>query len=299
MIDRYLVGNRVYRHGSHAPTMGTVDPTGYVERELRKRMLDPISQTRSGLASAALQRLQGNRTTGLMPPRTVTPTRQIQPYQPTPVQFQPGGTAPVGVGGNTALNAKLAAVKAQHYAEQQQQLAAAKAKQAARPKVSSTGKVTPAKPTALPFDMEAQTEKINAADTLGQLRNMILAQRQQAESQYSAGQHELDMQQPQQERSLLNNFGSRGLAFGSGYGVGLGNLENALAGQRAGLDQAHTGTLADLLRQENQGNDTYQRRLATIQQALAERLSKRAGTLGFGPATLPKPKPVAKKKVKK
>lgn len=51
--NSYLGGDPVYRGGSSAPTMGTVDPMGYINRELNKP-----SQTRSGIAQAALSRLQ-------------------------------------------------------------------------------------------------------------------------------------------------------------------------------------------------------------------------------------------------
>lgn len=50
----YARGNPVYGSGSSAPTRGTVDPTGYVDRSL-----NAPSQKRSGLAQAALERLQG------------------------------------------------------------------------------------------------------------------------------------------------------------------------------------------------------------------------------------------------
>lgn len=50
----YAVGARVYRGGSSAPTRGTVDPMGYVDRSLNQP-----SDSRSGLAAAALRQLQG------------------------------------------------------------------------------------------------------------------------------------------------------------------------------------------------------------------------------------------------
>lgn len=297
-MDRYLSGNRVYRHGSHAPTIGTVDPQGYVERELRKRMFD-TSQTRSGLAQAALQRLRG----GTMQP----PQRQPMPWnpggggpgiqrQPMPAPsgtFSPGGggaTAPGLTGSQAALQARIAAVKAEHAAEQQQQQAALKAKMASRPQVSPTGKIkkpTPVapkpKPTALPWDMDAMQQKIDAGDQWGQLRNALLAARQGTEHQFSSGMHELDTQQPGEERGLLNDFGGRGLAFGSGYGMGVGNLQNKFAGLRAALQNARNDSLTDIQNQYTQGSSTYNKTLAAIQQALAQRLSKRAGSLGFGP----------------
>jgi hypothetical protein len=67
MYNPYTVGAKVYRGGSSAATQGTVDPMGYIERGLRQNM---ISQTRSGLAAAALRRqanLPGIRETGIGP----------------------------------------------------------------------------------------------------------------------------------------------------------------------------------------------------------------------------------------
>lgn len=45
----YAVGNNVYRGGSNVATMGKVDPTGYVNRELNNR--------RSQLAQTMLQNM--------------------------------------------------------------------------------------------------------------------------------------------------------------------------------------------------------------------------------------------------
>lgn len=259
-VERYLAGNKVYRSGSHAPTVGTVDPTGYIERELRKRMFDQqASQTRSGLAATALRRIQ-------------------QPSYSAP-RTQPMASA--GIPTNAALQAKIAAVKAQHLAELQQQ----KLSQAARPKVSPVGKITSsqAKPTALPWDMNAMTEKINAGDVLGQLRNQLMAARQDAQKNYTSTLNDLNQQQPAAERGLLNQFGGRGLAFSSGYGMGVGDLQNKFAGARSGAQQQLTDLLNSYQNQETQGSSTYNKKLAAIQQALAQRLAQRAGSLGFGP----------------
>jgi hypothetical protein len=59
-MDSYLVGNRVYRGASNAPTRGTVDPMGYINRSIASPVGgDGMSDKRSGLAQAALMRLQG------------------------------------------------------------------------------------------------------------------------------------------------------------------------------------------------------------------------------------------------
>lgn len=71
---RYAVGNRVYRGGSSAPTRGTVDPMGYVEREL--------SNKRSKLAAAALRRTESAKKT--MTTRTPTPVAKPKPIAVPP-----------------------------------------------------------------------------------------------------------------------------------------------------------------------------------------------------------------------
>ncbi len=45
-FNRFAAGKKVYSQGSHAPTRGTVDPSGYIKRELKKR----------GVTTAAVQR---------------------------------------------------------------------------------------------------------------------------------------------------------------------------------------------------------------------------------------------------
>jgi hypothetical protein len=59
-MNPYLTGNPVYRGASNAPTRGTVDPMGYINRSLASPVGgDGMSDKRSGLAQAALMRLQG------------------------------------------------------------------------------------------------------------------------------------------------------------------------------------------------------------------------------------------------
>lgn len=60
---RYLTGSRVYRASSNAPTRGTVDPMGYINRSMGMSPVggDGFSDKRSGLAQLALQRLRMSR----------------------------------------------------------------------------------------------------------------------------------------------------------------------------------------------------------------------------------------------
>lgn len=68
----YSAGNKVYGSGRSNPTNGTVDPAGYVKRE---------SDKRSGLAAAAMRRLEGNQqpqTAQTVPGQT----GQLPPFMP-------------------------------------------------------------------------------------------------------------------------------------------------------------------------------------------------------------------------
>lgn len=67
-LGRFMVGAPIYRAASNAPTRGTVDPMGYVNRSLGMSPVgaDGLSDKRSGLAQAALNRLRMN-TPGIKP----------------------------------------------------------------------------------------------------------------------------------------------------------------------------------------------------------------------------------------
>lgn len=73
-VASYSVGKRVYNGGTDAPTRGTVDPLGYITREL-------TSQSRSGLAQAALAKLRGNTQMPQQPGVQVPDTMQSQSQQ--------------------------------------------------------------------------------------------------------------------------------------------------------------------------------------------------------------------------
>ncbi|HET7713139.1 MAG TPA: hypothetical protein VFK94_01280, partial [Patescibacteria group bacterium] len=66
VYNPYGAGATVYGSGSSAATTGTVDPLGYITRELEKRRqqyqggTDGQSDTRSGLAQTALANLDAN-----------------------------------------------------------------------------------------------------------------------------------------------------------------------------------------------------------------------------------------------
>jgi len=80
---RYLMGSPVYRAASNAPTRGTVDPMGYINRSLASPVGgDGLSDRRSGLAQAALSRLRNSQNGHLGPAHMATLMPPPQPVQP-------------------------------------------------------------------------------------------------------------------------------------------------------------------------------------------------------------------------
>jgi hypothetical protein len=74
----FLNGNRVYRGTSHAPDSGRKDPTGYIQRGIKKEQSD----SRSGLAAAALNlrdRINGNQQQSMPPPVIPQPLVPVGP----------------------------------------------------------------------------------------------------------------------------------------------------------------------------------------------------------------------------
>lgn len=125
---KYAAGQKVYGTGSSAPTTGTVDPTGYIDRELNKSTTGAPSQARSGLAQAALAKLKGNpigdyqvTQPGPSSPAAAPITGfvineigQLVPQSPTPPPIDPtdaGGMMPQGGPPSSPLLALAALAK--------------------------------------------------------------------------------------------------------------------------------------------------------------------------------------------
>lgn len=79
----YAAGAKVYNGGSSTATSGTVDPMGYVERNLKMAVKAKPSQTRSGLAKAAIGRVKK---TTVAKKATVAPKKVTATIAKPPVQ---------------------------------------------------------------------------------------------------------------------------------------------------------------------------------------------------------------------
>jgi hypothetical protein len=104
----------------------------------------------------------------------------------------------------------------------------------------------------LPFDANAASQR---DDLVAKLNNTNLGIQQQAQGDIQQGvtdARQLIQNEPGVERSLLNNFAGRGMAFSSGYGYQYGQAKNQLANALSGLVQKHASTLANLRQQKQQ-----------------------------------------------
>lgn len=272
----YSVGNRVYRGGSSAPTQGTVDPMGYIDRGLNNP-----SQSRSGLAQAALRRL-GSRTRG-GPAQTGPGASPGGPLMRT-MDFQDSNgdgrddrgtfSSRTGWSGQAKGLGAPSSPGGMNNQPPGLQMSAIGKLQAPDLSASLGG-------TGLPFD-------VGAADAQQQL----LGRKNRFEQEFTQGQQGLERDYmlqrrsvedalPDERRNLLENYAGRGLAYSSGYAYDTGDLEGQYANLLAELEGGKTEGLADLLRQRGMFNEDYASQLQAIQAAAARRLSDQAGDLGL------------------
>jgi hypothetical protein len=261
-VSKALTGKRVYRMSSYAPTRGTNNPKGYVERELRNRTkpqkvqkqlpqkrAEPIqkkiagthgvskvgkdgqSDTRSGLAASTLNKPNRRR-------RRRSINDSFQKFNRAPLTTP--RYKPIAINSNGRLDLPFDYAAGQGALERQQEA------------------------NSNLLDLQRQTQE-HATSYLQQMRN----------SQQNYGQV---------RRQTLNSNAARGSAFSSAYGTAVGRnatdynnqvndlnadntlFNNGVAAQRNDI----TAGLNDFLRQQ------------ALQRGVA--LGSKAGTLGFGKA---------------
>lgn len=61
MFNRFAAGRKVYSRGSYAPTRGTVNPSGYIKRELKKRAKKRNQPSKAVAAKALRYKLRTSR----------------------------------------------------------------------------------------------------------------------------------------------------------------------------------------------------------------------------------------------
>lgn len=267
-IASYSAGKKVYNGGSNAATRGTVDPMGYINRELNK-VAAPIktsaqleterkmreyaklknggktpqqmateakmraqgpSQSRSGLASTALNRLPSRTTTG--------------PGMPTP--------APVG----------------------------------SPVSFSPTGQIIPTyrPPTpvqSLPYDAGFNDDSQSLLENLTQNQNNLTKQKSDLEREYTVDRSTVEKQLPDMLRNVLNSFSGRGLAFSSAYGNKVGETQNEVANTISQIESNRARSNSDIEGMQANLQSGYQTALSKAQQAAARRSAEQAGSLNM------------------
>lgn len=246
----YLVGNRVYNGGTNSPNSGTLNPSGYIERELKKKT---ASTRRSGLAATALRMQQNSGS-------KIPAIRNIAQLPPTPTN----PTVVSNPQGRLILSEKTPVTPA-------------------TPDPTSPNNV-------LPYDPQTAAQQLLLQKQEQDYLNNLQVQRQQLAEGITTKQREIDLNAPGQFRNLLNNYAGRGMAYSSGYGYQYGQTEADIERQRADLLRQLQEGNAGFDSNQQSSMDDYQLALAQLMNQNAESSSQDAGNLGLAPAPTKTPK---------
>lgn len=133
------------------------------------------------------------------------------------------------------------------------------------------------------FDPQGGVDALTAKRTLDQNLINLTSQENMLNQQYNQSKSDYQSKIPQLARQLLSGYAGRGMAFSTGYGSAVGQQNTDIAQGLAGLDMQRQQQLADITSQRGLANTGYQNDLAAGLVGTVNRLSARAGTLGFQP----------------
>lgn len=134
-----------------------------------------------------------------------------------------------------------------------------------------------------PFDPQGGVEALSAKRTLDQNLINLTSQQNILEQQYGTSKRDYEAKVPELARQLLSGYSGRGMAFSSGYGNAVGEQNADIARGLSGLDLQRQQGLADITSQQGLAQTGYKNDLASSLVGTVNRLSSRAGTLGYGP----------------
>jgi hypothetical protein len=135
----------------------------------------------------------------------------------------------------------------------------------------------------MPFDPQGGVDALTAKRTLDQNLINLTGQENQLNSQYGSSRRDYENKIPELARNLLSGYAGRGMAFSSGYGTAVGKQQADIASGLSSLDQQKNQQLSDITAQRGLANTGYKNDLASSLVGTVNRLSSRAGTLGYGP----------------
>lgn len=155
-------------------------------------------------------------------------------------------------------------------------LEALQAKYPTQDALAASGKLTA-------FDPQGGVEQLGAKRTLDQNLINLTNQENLLNQQYTTSKSDYQSNIPNLARQLLSNYAGRGMGFSSSYGQAVGQQNADIAKGLSQLDLQRQQQLADITSQRGIANTNYKNDLATSIVGTVNRLSARAGTLGFGP----------------
>lgn len=131
------------------------------------------------------------------------------------------------------------------------------------------------------FDPQGGVDQLTAKRSLDQNLINLSNSENLLNQQYTTSKSDYQAKVPQLARQLLSGFAGRGMAFSTGYGQAVGDQNADIARGLSNLDLQRQQQLADITSQRGLANTQYQNDLATAIVGTVNRLSSRAGTLGF------------------
>jgi hypothetical protein len=292
-FNPYTVGRRVYNSGSYAPTQGTVNPAGYVERELNKPasgFSHMPSQSRSGLAGAALQRIRdqkliGQDRTGSIATAPLNSRTGPQPGSSVGSILNDPRFKNITRGGSQAYRDTQNGGVGRFPSVGSNSSGQLYTNPVAKPVPISSNPQQPElrKEDALPYDPIAADSQAEGLDQYNQLLNMLLEREQALEQDWTVNTRDIELQRPEAFRNLLNSFAGRGMSFSSGYGQEFGETEGEFARALGDLLNWRNMGREGIGRQRAEGSRSYNKLLERIQREAARRLAEQAGDLGLKP----------------
>jgi hypothetical protein len=149
-----------------------------------------------------------------------------------------------------------------------------------------------------PYDPASAAERLGAQHNLNSALTQIKQGRDQLGEDYSTAGRQMETDQGDRFRALLNNFAGRGMAFSSGYGQSYGTEQADYTRRRTDLDTTYKRGMAQADLDTGQAQSGYQAQLAAILANTTGRLSANAGQLGLaGQKDLPLLLEVAKRRL--
>lgn len=132
-----------------------------------------------------------------------------------------------------------------------------------------------------PFDPQAASDRLGAQSQLNQQLLASKTGRDELATDYAQGQQQLNQQQPDRYRAILNNFAGRGLANSSGYASAYGNEAADFADRKTDLDTQNQRGLAQYGMADSGAQSDYLSNIASIIAGTTGRLAGDAGQLGL------------------